>query len=54
MEAGHLATVNSMSENDQMSSAIQELVDSKAQIKVYHPWIGFRKGGEERKGLFCT
>ena len=50
MRDGHLATINSESENDQLSAAVQELIDSNLQIETFHPWIGFRRGGEDRKG----
>ena len=50
MQAGHLATVASSSENDQLTSALHEMLSPKPQVKRYHPWIGFRKGGKDAKG----
>ena len=47
MKIGHLATVNTASENDQLSAAVQELIDSDMHIETFHPWIGFRRGGED-------
>ena len=50
MKVGHLATVNTPSENDQLTAAVQELIDSNLHIETFHPWIGFRRGGEDKKG----
>ena len=50
MKAGHLATVVSSSENDQLTSALHDMLNPKPQVKRYLPWIGFRKGGKDAKG----
>ena len=54
MRNGHLATIHSASENDQLTAAAQELIDSNPQVEEFHPWIGFRKGGDDVKGSFLT
>ena len=50
MKIGHLATVSTPSENDQLTAAVQELIDSNLHIETFHPWIGFRRGGVDMKG----
>ena len=52
MKDGHLATIISESENDQLTAAVEELIDGNQNIETFHPWIGFRRGGDDRKGKY--
>ena len=51
MKSGHLATIRSVSENDQLTAAIEEMIDSSPHVEDFHPWIGLCKGGQYGKGL---